>query len=81
MTYVLDCLIEEGGLMIYPDCVKLDQTESSLVNGITWNKKDTVWVADSLKKEIAEYQLLDDDDGLELKNKIKLNYSPDNVEF
>lgn len=28
-----------------------------MLNGITWNKKDTVWVADSIQKGFSEYKI------------------------
>lgn len=31
-----------------------------MLNGITWNNKDTVWVADTLAKGVNEYQITND---------------------
>lgn len=28
-----------------------------MLNGITWNKNDTVWVADSVEKGFTEYKI------------------------
>ena len=48
-------------------------------NGLTWNKKDLVWVADSVEKGFTEYQIKGDQ--LVFKRFVPVYNGMDNIEY
>jgi hypothetical protein len=41
----------------FAECVKLEITKGVMVNGITWNKKNKVFIVDMLEKEVNVFKL------------------------
>lgn len=50
-SYVIDCKIEKYNT----DCKELLTVNGIMLNGITWNQKDIIWIADTYAKGIHEY--------------------------
>ena len=50
-----------------------------MLNGITWNNKDLVWVADTLAKGVNEYKITNE--GLKFNKFLNMMNAVDNMEY
>ncbi|CAD8161971.1 unnamed protein product [Paramecium octaurelia] len=78
-TYVIDCRFETTEVLIHPQCKKLQETSGNMLNGITWNRLNTIWVADSAQKGFSEYLIKGET--LEFSRFLQTTTRIDNVEF
>ncbi|CAD8184340.1 unnamed protein product [Paramecium pentaurelia] len=78
-TYILDCRFTKGNTLIQPICKQIPNTSGIMRNGLTWNKKDLVWVADSVEKGFTEYQMKGDE--LIFKRFVPVQNGVDNIEY
>ncbi|CAK85542.1 unnamed protein product (macronuclear) [Paramecium tetraurelia] len=78
-TYIMDCRFKKENTLIHPVCKQLPNTSGIMRNGITWNKRDLVWVADSVEKGFTEYQIQGDE--LIFKRFVPVQNGIDNIEY
>ncbi|CAD8092875.1 unnamed protein product [Paramecium sonneborni] len=79
-TYILDCQFnKQKQSLIQPQCKQLANTSGIMRNGLTWNKKDLVWVADSIEKGFTEYQI--QGENLVFKRFVPVQNGIDNIEY
>ncbi|CAD8097748.1 unnamed protein product [Paramecium primaurelia] len=80
-SFIIDCKFEKNSTIIQPTCIELlDPSLSGVVlNGITWNQKNLVWAADSIAKQLNEYEITNQ--GLVFKRYIDIENSIDNLEY
>lgn len=50
-----------------------------MANGITWDRKQTVYISDSSEKTVKSFRL--GKGGIIKTGEISLSFSPDNIEF
>ncbi|CAK69387.1 unnamed protein product (macronuclear) [Paramecium tetraurelia] len=80
-SFIIDCKFQKDSTIIKPQCIELlDPSLTGVVlNGITWNQKNLVWAADSIARQLNEYELTSQ--GLIFKRYIDVQNSIDNLEY
>ena len=64
------------------ECKPLENTKAVMVNGITWDKKNKVFIVDLIEKQINVYKLnLSNSEVLTYQNSIQLSAHADNIEY
>lgn len=80
LTYVYSCSYRKN------ECVLVPNTEGLLNNGVVWDKKDKVYVADTSDKSVKEYMIVNKHKGfknlsLVLLRKFDVEYQVDNLAY
>lgn len=61
------------------ECIELLEVNGIMLNGITWDKKDRIWIADTYAKGIHEYLIVKD--GFKLNRFLNIDNAIDNLEY
>ncbi|EWS73305.1 transmembrane protein, putative (macronuclear) [Tetrahymena thermophila SB210] len=81
-TNAYKCTFEENWTSKNPlstNCVAQLQTNSIMANGITWDGKDTLYLADTTNKFVKRYKITDNQ--LEQTGQVMLSFAGDNIEY
>ncbi|CAD8128824.1 unnamed protein product [Paramecium sonneborni] len=80
-SFIIDCKFTKQNKIINPECKELlDAPLTGVVlNGITWDRKNRVWAADTIAKQLNEYEITNQ--GLIFKRFIDIENSIDNLEY
>jgi len=66
----------------YANCKQVENTEGIINNGIAYDNKDTIYVADVAKKQINVFKIINNQlDNLKLVDNIVVGYGIDNIHY
>ncbi|KAL4454284.1 hypothetical protein ABPG74_012241 [Tetrahymena malaccensis] len=77
-TYVWDCTYVQGGLAT---CSKLRNSAGIMINGIAFDGKDTIAVADTADRQIKLFRLNNSNQEIDLIQNLSVDQLPDNITY